>query len=262
MNIADIKSCYIGPAISPEQFIPEHIFLFLAKGLINAYDGSSHYELKPGEYCLLRKNRLGRYSKQEEDGGFEKVVFIFDEPFLKKFQKKYSIKAGMYVATDTFIRLRKNPAVLSLLAALVADNAVSKTTQREDDRKREELLLLLLKLQPELAGILFDYGIPGKINLEEFMNRNFRFNVNLERFAYLTGRSLSAFKRDFKTVFQETPSRWLVRRRLQEAHFLLNKKRQKPTDIYLDLGFENLTHFSFAFKKLFGINPSEAAIVK
>jgi hypothetical protein len=30
------------------------------------------------------------------------------------------------------------------------------------------------------------------------MIKNYKFNVNLERFAYLTGRSLSAFKRDFE----------------------------------------------------------------
>ena len=32
MRATEIKSCYIGPEISPEQFIPEHFFLYLAKG--------------------------------------------------------------------------------------------------------------------------------------------------------------------------------------------------------------------------------------
>jgi AraC-like DNA-binding protein len=114
-------------------------------------------------------------------------------------------------------------------------------------------------LQPGLSGVFFDYGIPGKINLEEFMNRNFKFNVSLQRFAYLTGRSLSAFKRDFKAIFNQTPNRWLVQKRLQEAHFLIEKKDIKPSEIYLDLGFEALSHFSFAFKKLFGLTPTELA---
>lgn len=74
----------------------------------------------------------------------------------------------------------------------------------------------------------------------------------MEHFAFLTGRSLSAFKRDFKTVFHQTPNRWLVKRRLQEARFLIEEKKQKPTDIYMELGFEDLSHFSFAFKKEFG----------
>ena len=79
----------------------------------------------------------------------------------------------------------------------------------------------------------------------------------MERFAYLTGRSLSAFKRDFKTVFNETPNHWLVQKRLQEAYFLIDKQHKKASEIYLDLGFEDLSHFSLAFKKLFGVRPTE-----
>jgi len=123
--------------------------------------------------------------------------------------------------------------------------------------KREELLLILLKLQPELSGILFDFGKPEKINLKEFINRNYKFNVSLERLAFMTGRSLSAFKRDFKEIFNEAPNRWLIQKRLQEAHFLIEKKNKKPSDIYLELGFEDLSHFSFAFKKEFGMSPTE-----
>ena len=89
------------------------------------------------------------------------------------------------------------------------------------------------------------------------MNRNFKFNVSTERFAFMTGRSLSAFKRDFKTTFNDTPNHWLVKKRLQEAHFLIEKKNQKPSEIYLELGFETLSHFSFAFKKYFGLTPTE-----
>jgi AraC-like DNA-binding protein len=125
--------------------------------------------------------------------------------------------------------------------------------------KYEELLIILLKNQPELAGIFFDYAKPEKINLEEFMNRNYKFNVSVERFAYLTGRSISAFKRDFKTIFNQTPNRWLIQKRLQEAYFLISKKGEKASQIYLDLGFEALSHFSYAFKKLFGITPTELA---
>jgi len=91
------------------------------------------------------------------------------------------------------------------------------------------------------------------------MNRNYKFNVSVERFAYLTGRSLSGFKRDFKSIFNQTPNKWLVQKRLQEAHFLIQKKNEKPSEIYLELGFEALSHFSFAFKKLFGLTPTELA---
>ena len=89
------------------------------------------------------------------------------------------------------------------------------------------------------------------------MNRNYKFNVSIKRFAYLTGRSLSAFKRDFRDTFDDSPSHWLVQKRLQEAFFLIEKRKEKPSEIYLDLGFEDLSHFSFAFKKQFGYPPTQ-----
>ncbi|MFA5328570.1 MAG: AraC family transcriptional regulator [Prolixibacteraceae bacterium] len=125
------------------------------------------------------------------------------------------------------------------------------------DIKREELLVILLQSQPELASIFFDFGILEKIKMEEYINRNYKFHVSIERFAYLTGRSLSAFKRDFKDTFNDSPNHWLVQRRLKEAYFLIEKKHKKPTEIYLDLGFEVLSHFSYAFKKQFGYSPTQ-----
>jgi hypothetical protein len=39
---------------------------------------------------------------------------------------------------------------------------------------------------------------------------------------------------------------------LEEARFLIEEKKQKPADIYLDLGFEDITHFYFVFKRNLG----------
>jgi AraC-like DNA-binding protein len=89
------------------------------------------------------------------------------------------------------------------------------------------------------------------------MNRNFRFNVSLERFAFMTGRSLSSFKRDFAKIFKTNPGNWLKKKRLDEAYFQINKQHQKPSDVYLEVGFEDLSHFSYSFKKEFGLAPSE-----
>ncbi|GAL63741.1 helix-turn-helix domain-containing protein [Algibacter lectus] len=252
----DIKSCYIGPEISPEQFIPEHFFLFLIKGTLNGYDGSKIATLKSGDYCIARKNHLSRYNKLKENDEFEKVVVVFDELFLRQFQEKHTPNVEKHSFTDAFLTLAKNKQIPNFINSLMPHyNGTGKIETAFQDIKREELLFILLKMQPELSGVFFDYGKPQKINLEEFMHQNYKFNVSLNRFAFLTGRSLSAFKRDFKQIFNNTPNRWLVQKRLQEAYFLIEKKKKKPSEIYVDLGFENLSHFSFAFKKQFGMSP-------
>lgn len=256
-KINKITSCYVGPQISPEQFVQEHFFLYLSKGTMNGYDGNKHYTLKAGESCIVRKNRLARYNKQKENNEFGKVIFIFDESFLKDFQKKHIIDFRNYIQKDAFIKLKKDKLINSFLLSLEPYyNNYGKITTAFSDLKREELLLIILQLHPELSDILFDFGIPGRLDLEEFMQKNYKFNVSIERFAFLTGRSLSAFKRDFRQLFNDTPNRWLVKRRLQEGRFLIEKKKQKPADIYIDLGFEDLSHFYFAFKKHFGYPPS------
>ncbi|WP_241775203.1 helix-turn-helix transcriptional regulator [Chryseobacterium sp. ERMR1:04] len=109
----------------------------------------------------------------------------------------------------------------------------------------------------DLKDIFFNFNVPHKIDLELFMNHNYKFNISLERFAFMTGRSLSTFKRELKAIFNTTPGKWLMNKRLQEAYFLLDKEHKKRTDIYVDLGFEDLSHFSFTFKKLYGISPLE-----
>lgn len=258
MKLTDIKSCYIGPEISPEQFVPEHFFLFIAKGKIHGYDGNTKQTLNAGEYCLVLKNRLARYNKERVNGEFEKVVVIFDEAFLRGFQERHKTRFSKFKSTRAFTRLNKSELIPKFIQSLMPYyHRGGKIEPAYADVKREELLIILLQQQPELAGIFFDYGIPQKVNLEAFMNRNFKFNVSIQRFAYLTGRSLSAFKRDFKATFDDTPNHWLMQKRLQEAHFLLDKKHKKPTEIYLDLGFEDLSHFSYAFKKSFGVAPTE-----
>ncbi|KFF25887.1 helix-turn-helix domain-containing protein [Chryseobacterium vrystaatense] len=258
MKITEIKSCIVGPALSAEQFIAEHFFVFLAKGKMNGYDGNKHYVLKPGESCLVRKNHLARYNKVRDNNEFEKVIIFLDEAFLRVFQKKHSIVFKKFISKDAFVKLKKDDLITSFLLSLEPYyNNSGNISPAFSDLKREELLLILLQLHPELSDILFDFGIPGRLDLEKFMQQNYKFNVNMERLAFLTGRSLSAFKRDFKTIFNETPNRWLVKRRLQEARFLIEEKNQKPADIYLDLGFEDLSHFYFAFKKEFGVSPGE-----
>jgi len=262
MHSTEIKSCYIGPQVSPEQFIAEHFFLFLIKGTMEGYDGHKKYKLSPGEYCIVCKNHLARYNKQKEDGVFEKVVIMLDEAFLKNYQERYRIQAAKSGVTNAFFMLNKNELIPAFIQSLMPYYAGGgKLNDTFANIKREELLLILLQDNPQLIDVLFDFGIPQKIDLEAYMNRNYKFNVNVERFAYLTGRSLSAFKRDFAAIFGTTPHHWLMNKRLKEARFLIEKERQKPTDIYLDLGFEDLSHFSFAFKKLFGINPSDLVTI-
>ena len=93
-------------------------------------------------------------------------------------------------------------------------------------------------------------------SVEEIMEANFRFHLSLDEYAALCHRSLSSFKRDFRTHFGEPPGRWLLRRRLDYAAVLLQTTTARITEIVLESGFEDVAHFSRVFKQRFRVSPS------
>ena len=245
--------------ISPEHFVPDHVFVYITKGTLRAHDGHKSYTLPAGACCLVRKNHLVRYEKGNGQPTFERVVICFEESFLRYFQERHQPDLNPACPAGAFIPIVEDPRIVDFINSLAPYTDESGRIHAAFAAvKHEELLIILLQRQPALAGLLFTYGMPGKVDLEEFMNKNYIFNTSIQNFAFLTGRSLSAFKRDFYKIFRLTPSRWLIQKRLQEAYFLIENNK-KPVDIYLELGFEDLSHFSFAFRKLFGCTPTALA---
>ncbi len=123
--------------------------------------------------------------------------------------------------------------------------------------KLVEAIMTLSEQDEDLTFWLFDLEHQERIDLEDFMQRNYMFNIPMTKFAELTGRSLSTFQRDFHRIFGSNAAKWLLRRRLQAAYEAILQKKIMPVDIYLDLGFEDIAHFSRSFKSEFGFNASQ-----
>jgi AraC-like DNA-binding protein len=87
------------------------------------------------------------------------------------------------------------------------------------------------------------------------MLTNFRYNLSLEEYAKLCHRSLSSFKRDFQKEFSEAPGKWLLHKRLDYAASALRNSKRNVTEIALESGFEDVSHFSRVFKERFGVPP-------
>lgn len=122
--------------------------------------------------------------------------------------------------------------------------------------KIEEAISILRSIDKSVDGLLANFEEPGKINLTDFMDRHYMFNMSLEKFGYLTGRSVSTFRRDFKRAYHTTPQKWLTEKRLELAYYQISEKQRKPGDVYIEAGFEDLSHFSHAFKNRFGYPPN------
>lgn len=94
-------------------------------------------------------------------------------------------------------------------------------------------------------------------NFASLMEEHVTTPASLSDLAYLSGRSLSSFKRDFYAIYQMTPSRWIRERRVSKAKKLLIDPALTITDICFMTGFESSAHFSRVFKTLTRDSPTD-----
>ena len=206
---------------------------------------------------MLRRNQLAKALKlPSADGQPCRSVNIFlGQESLRKYAAANNIGKTEPYKGASILDLTGNAFLKGYFESLIPYMEQSqKLTRKIAELKTDEAIELLLLANPSLKIFLFDFREPHKIDLEAYMNRNYQYNVPLKHFAKLTGRSLATFKRDFQKIFFLSPERWLQQKRLQQAHYLIAEKHQKPSEVYLEVGFENFSHFSDSFKKMIGYN--------
>jgi len=99
-----------------------------------------------------------------------------------------------------------------------------------------------------------------KVDLAYFMEANFNRQLSLKDMAKLTGRSVSAFKKEVSQRFNTTPVKWQINRRLEYAEYQLKNSCDPVSTIAYTSGFENISHFSKIYKEKFGTSPKNARI--
>lgn len=242
-----------------EIMVKQHVFDYIISGAVKVfYEGKTQY-FAAGDFCFAARNRLCRFIKVPPAGGEYRAISIcIDQDTLHEIQQLYKENGKMNKQYDSVLLLKSNQAfrnyVDSLLPYVESGNTISEQLVRI---KIREAVLIFLEANPELRHILFDFSEPGKIDLEAYRNEHYSFTGELKEFAYLTGRSLSTYKRDFRKTFQTTPCKWLMKKRLEVAFFLIKVRRMRPNEASIEVGFKDYSHFSFVFKKAFGVAPSQ-----
>lgn len=254
-----VYSCAFEKYRGNEEFIPEHFLGFQLSGETHAFYADGNTIISENQIVLVRKNQLIRTVKYPGKlGKYQFISITLDGETLRQYalenkitiENCNEIQQKLFFEPDEFL----NAYFLSLSPYI---NKTKEATPKLANLKIREAVELILHSNPDLQYVLFDFSESYKIDLEEFMNKNYMFNVSVEAFAKLTGRSLSGFKRDFTKIFHTSPKQWLRDRRLNEAMYRIKQKKEKPADFYLDLGFENLSHFYYTFKQKFGLTTSE-----
>ncbi len=94
------------------------------------------------------------------------------------------------------------------------------------------------------------------LRARDAMDRAFADPLDVPTLARIALVSEAHFIRTFRATFGETPHRYLQRRRVERAMFLLRSTDRSVTDICLETGFSSLGTFSRTFADIVGEPPS------
>ena len=94
------------------------------------------------------------------------------------------------------------------------------------------------------------------LRARDAMDRAYAEPLDVAALARVAHVSPAHFIRSFRATFGETPHRYLQRRRIERAMYLLRATRHSVTDVCLAVGFTSLGTFSRTFSTVVGEAPS------
>jgi AraC family transcriptional regulator, exoenzyme S synthesis regulatory protein ExsA len=222
------------------------------------------HHVKEGDAIFLRK---GVYTtRQYFDVDHCVLVFFFNDDFICNFMQEnigITIDASAEPLPDQIFPLDVDDSLQSLFFNVYNYLKMGREIPRNLVEIKFKELLFNIVLNPKnqkLAQFFKSLNRGAKSSLDDVMTKNFQHDLQLEEFARLCGRSLSAFKRDFKSLYHQTPGKWLNEKRLEYAKALLLTSDLNVNEICYESGFRNSSHFNKTFKDKYEVTPKQFRI--
>lgn len=89
------------------------------------------------------------------------------------------------------------------------------------------------------------------------IDRHFAEPLDIPTLASIACLSQSAYIRAFKAAFGDTPHRYLQRRRIERAMYLLRATEKPIGDVCFEVGFGSIGTFGRTFQAIVGESPTE-----
>ncbi|HEX5168055.1 MAG TPA: AraC family transcriptional regulator [Cyclobacteriaceae bacterium] len=268
--LVDGLSCVIhkelaGPVFHKEGYVSTHAITLVLNGTMRIEnDGGFLTHVSETQMVFLPKDLYMISDIIPDQGSFEAVVFFFDEQLIADFINSINLKTAKEKCV-THITLDYSKEIRIFTESLLQVYNKKELTHRNLTRiKLFELLHLISSHQQGNCFLtaLATLNNKERRSLREFMNANFSKPLTIEDYAYLTGRSLSSFRRDFIEQFGVSPKQWLIEKRLEKAQELLSLNHTNVSTVALETGYENTSHFVKAFHKRYGISPKQFLMKK
>lgn len=235
----------------------QSFFVYMIEGRKGWYAHDEEVLLGAGETAFVRKGAT--LLRQYLDQPACVVLFFINDDFICETLRSIGQeRRAAPLDAPTVMRIRTGAVLEGFFKGMLAYFQEAQPTTELLRLKFRELLLSVVSDQRNSEVLAYFCSLlhdPAQERVRRVMEDNYRFNLQLEDYARLSGRSLSAFKRDFQGIFGMPPGRWLRERRLARAHGLLSSGVLQVGEVAFQCGFENLSHFSRAFKEQFGHAP-------
>ena len=244
-----------------EKFYVECSYIaYVISGRRIFHKNSKSWELKEGTCVFVKKG--AHISEKPPQEGWCVMVFFIPDNFLKQLvnENRNSLSLINLAAQDEDMVLPLDVNELGrafFFSMLPYFTQIPPPPENLLELKFKELVLSLLsnKKNKHFLSYLSDLYNNTNPSLAEVMQNNFAFNLTLEEYAKLACKSVPTFKREFKKTFNDTPAKWVLRKKLTLATELLENTSLTVGEICYECGFENQTHFSRVFKEKMGVPP-------
>lgn len=221
-------------------------------------DGMDDFLLNPGEMALIPPGGEMFSDFRHRDGPLEAYLYFFSGEIVKEF---CAAQAGdVAMAPPGILHF---PTAPEMTAFMRSTDIIYGTSRAPGTLVRLKLLELLHLLGRARGGGAVASALQGagggatRPRIRDVMRASYGHQLSVADYARLSGRSIASFNRDFKRVFGMPPGKWLARRRLSQARRLLIETEASVTDVSLQIGYRNTSHFIARFRSEFGQTPHQ-----
>lgn len=238
-----------------------HIITYVISGKKDWITPNKTYELVAGDAIFVRKGVYVTKQYFEED--YCVMLFLINDDFIKKFMAENELTSNRSPSSQEFepvFPIAMSDSFQSLIQSIFHYFKHGESLPERLVTIKFKELLFNIVLNPKNRELLRYFSTiqqNAKADMADTMLQNFQYDLGMEDFARLCGRSLSTFKREFKTRFNNTPSKWLNEKRLEYAKTLLLGSDLSISEVCYESGFKNTSHFNRIFKDKYHLPPNQ-----
>lgn len=244
--------------------LQQNLFSFLLEGQKCVQYAGTQAKIDPNQFLLLSSgNCLMSEKIAATDGHYRSILFFFDNKLLADFFIRHPETVLPSISEKNevpFLVFEKDAFLINFIESLGFMLASGQPLSAEMRKvKLEELLLYLNEHYPERIQRFRNssYEADEDLLIRQAITSNIYNAVTVEELAFLCHMSLSTFKRRFARIYGTSPNKWLLEKRMEKAAQLLKQGEYKASEIYFELGYENLSSFIQSFKQVHGITPKQ-----